>query len=56
MPLEQGGRVLLKIYSKDNELLVARPFTSQILAKAWYKERVKQEDETCELIPMVPRI
>lgn len=57
MALEQGGRVVLKIYSKTGVLLVARPCPNEEFARKWYDEsRIKEDGESYELIAMVPRI
>ncbi len=58
MALDSGGRVLLKIYSAQCDLLVAKPFPSLSAATEWYDEvRVRKEPgETYEITEMVPRI
>lgn len=57
MPLESEGRVVLKIYSKEGALLIARPCPNQEAADRWFEDYAKTHPMVSrETAAMVPRI
>lgn len=59
MPLDSGGRVLLKIFNSQKELLVSRPCISFKIAQEWleeYRNRNPRVHLEIEITEMVPRI
>jgi len=62
MPLEQQGRVVLKIYNQHRQLMIARPCASHGEAEKYFTDYVARYatsetgEFTCEIAAMVPRI
>lgn len=57
MALESQGWVVLKIYSPEGVLLIARPCVDQAIADKWFEEYAKAHPNVArEIAAMVPRI
>ncbi len=58
MPLDSGGRVLLKVYNSKGQLLISKPCPSKEFAELWLRDykKGKTEEMTNSMTEMVPRI